>query len=72
VGASQKSKFSHLKRSSLNLGNWPVPKRLAELTRKVADLGVAMLASVHVEHEVDEGAFQAGAEAPVDRETARP
>ena len=33
VGISQKSVSSHLNRSSANFGSWPVPKRLAELTR---------------------------------------
>ncbi len=34
VGASQKSVFSILNKSSANFGNCPVPNRLAELIRK--------------------------------------
>ncbi len=69
VGISQKSWPSHLKRSSLNLGNWPVPNRLARIHQEGRQhFGVAVLAGVHVEHEIDERALQLRAQAPVQGE----
>ena len=69
VGISQKSWSSHLNRSSLNLGNWPVPKRLCGVHHEGRQhLGVAVLAGVHVEHEIDERALELGAHVPVEGE----
>ena len=61
--------FSILNRSSSNFGSWPVPNRLAGVDQERRQhFGVAVLARMHVEHEVDQRAFQLARPAPINGE----
>ena len=70
VGISQKSWPSHLNRSSLNLGKLAGAEEALRVHQEGRQhLGVAVLAGVHVEHEIDERALQLRAQVPVEGET---